>query len=111
MLPLALLTALALGSPAPDEGFATLPVGLYPGLSVDFTGTLRPGGRAVARAAILCCRADAEVLELPLAAALRLPPGTWVRVHGAIEPAQGGLRLRVTEAFPVPRPRDPYAYL
>jgi hypothetical protein len=111
LLPLALLAALALGSPAPDEGTATLPLGLYPGRGVDFTGSLRPGGRTVERAVILCCRADAEILELPLAAALRLPPGTWIRVRGTIESLQGGLALRVTEALQVSPPRDPYAYL
>jgi hypothetical protein len=111
LLPAALLAALALGSPPPGAATATLPVGLYPGLAVDFTGTVRPGGRAVGRAAMLCCRADAQLLILPLAVRLPTAAGSWVRVRGTIEGSGGTLRLGNVQAEPVAAPHDPFVYL
>ena len=111
LLPLALLAALTFGSPPPGERAATLPLGLYPGAALDFTGRVGPGGRSVRRAAILCCRADAHVLEVPLEVPLALPAGRWVRVTGTMESTPAGLRLGRIRAAAVAPPRDPFAYL
>jgi hypothetical protein len=110
-IPLGLLAALVLGSPPPTEGPALLPLGLYPGRTVDFTGRLSPDGRAVGRAAMLCCRADARLLSLPLDRRLHMAPATWVRVRGRIRSGPAGLYLGDVRAAPVPPPRDPFAYL
>jgi len=111
LLPATLIVALALGSPPPGAATATLPVGLYPGLAVDFTGTVRPGGRAVGRAAMLCCRADAQLLILPLAVRLRVRDGSWVRVRGTIQGRAETLRLEDVRAEAVAAPADPFVYL
>ena len=111
LLPAGLLLALANGSPLPPEAPATLPLGLYPGRAVDFTGVLRPGGRALARAAILCCRADAQWLELPLSRRSAAAPGTWLRARGRIEAATDGLRLEAEHLERVAAPADPFVYL
>ena len=111
LLPLALLAALALGSPPPGEAVATLPLGLYPGALIDFTGTIRAGRRAVARAAIVCCRADAHLLVLPLDTGLPWQPGTWVRVRGRIRAGPDSLHAADVRAQRVPPPRDPFVYL
>ncbi len=111
LLPLALLSALALGSPPPGETVATLPLGLYPGALIDFTGTIRAGRQAVGRAAIVCCRADARLIVLPLDIGLPWRPGTWVRVRGRIRAGPDGLQATGVSAERVPQPRDPFAYL
>ena len=111
MVPLLLGGALLTGSPPPPEGAATLPLGLYAGRDVDFTGTVRAGGGAVARAAMLCCRADAEVLTLPLARPVAVPAGTWVRVRGRMQTVHGVLRLGAARVERVAAPADPFAYL
>jgi hypothetical protein len=111
-LPALLFAALVLGSPAPDgDGPATLPAGLYPGRAVRFTGRLAPGGRDVGRAAMLCCRADAQMLRLALDRRIARPAGTWVEVAGHVIAAPAGLTLHLEHARQVAPPADPFVYL
>jgi len=113
--PAMLLGALAFGSPPPHEMAATIPVDLYPGRSLAFTGRIaaQPAGTAttLVRFAILCCRADAQQLSLTLDRRLSFARGSWVDVHGTVIAAHRGLVLRVDSARIVAVPSDPYLYL
>jgi hypothetical protein len=113
--PAMLLGALAFGSPQPRDSVATIPVDLYPGRSLAFTGRIaaEPVGRptTLVRFAILCCRADAQALSLELDRRLTFARGAWVDVHGTVVAAQRGLVLRVDSARIVAAPSDPYLYL
>jgi len=111
VVPAALIVALAAGSPAPPETTSTLPLGLYPGATLDFTGIVGGHGTRVGRAAIVCCRADARLLAVSLSRPLREPDGVWVRVRGTMKSTPGGLRLDVRVAAAIPAPIDPFVYM
>jgi hypothetical protein len=111
-LPAVLFAALLFGSPAPDgDGPASLPAGLYAGRAVRFVGRLEPGGRDVARAAMLCCRADAQTLRLSLDRRIARPAGTWVEVAGHVIASPAGLTLHLEHARLVTPPADSFLYL
>ncbi len=111
VLPAMLLIALIAGSPPPAERAATIPLGLYPGQHVDFIGRLSADRRAVVRAAILCCRADAQTLALGLDRAAPFAPGTWLEVRGVAFNAANTPRVRIAELHAIQAPPDPFLYL
>jgi hypothetical protein len=110
VLPAALALALAFGSPEPAQRAATSPLGLYPGARVEFLGQLHASGLEIARATILCCRADAQVLGFRLAARASLPDGSWAVATGVVQRRSDGLVLDAQTVRRVPPPKDPFAY-
>lgn len=76
------------------------------------------GGPYLVRMVLNCCAADAQPVKLALTGNVPpvLQPDTWLQVTGAYTPREtkdpvNGRPvpyLRVTEAKPVPTPRDPY---
>jgi hypothetical protein len=111
LVPAVLIASLIAGSPLPTQTATTLPLGLYPGASLDFTGIVGNRGTRVSRATIVCCRADATMLSVSLAQPLRLPDGVWVHVRGTMKATRTGLRLAVASASFIRAPVDPYAYM
>jgi len=112
--PAMVLSALILGSPPPPDSTATVPVDLYPGRSVAFTGRIAPSDSStttLVRSAILCCRADAQQLSLTLDRGLAAKPGAWVDVRGVAVARNRNLVLRVDHIRIVTPPEDPYLYL
>jgi len=112
--PAIILVALVLGSPPPPDSAATIPVDLYPGRRVTFTGrVVRSDSSAtvLVRSAILCCRADAQQLSLRLDRPLHAKPGTWWYVCGTAVASNSRLVVRVDSARRVTPPSDPYLYL
>jgi hypothetical protein len=111
LIPACLAIALVAGSPPPAESTATVPLDLYPGRTIDFIGTLSSERRSVTRAAILCCRADAQVLALQLDQRVPLQAGAWVDVHGIAVDRDGRTLLHLESAHRIPAPADPFVYL
>jgi len=116
LLPAALGLALIAGSPPPSATTATLPLGLYPGEAVAFVGRVAEsqGARSpttLERAAILCCRADAQVLSLPLDVRLSFPAHAWISARGVISLRDGRMVLHADRIDAVAAPADPYVYL
>jgi hypothetical protein len=116
LVPAALGLALIAGSPPPSAATATLPIGLYPGQSFAFVGRIAQARDArspttLERAAILCCRADAQVLSLPLDRRLAIPTHAWISARGVISLRDGRMVLHADRADPVAAPADPYVYL
>jgi|ERR1700688_64385 len=112
--PAMVLSALVLGSPPPLDSTATVPVDLYPGRAVAFTGRIARSDSStttLVRSAILCCRADAQQLSLTLDRRLAAKPGTWVDVRGVALARNRSLVLRVDSIRVVTPPEDPYVYL
>lgn len=112
--PAMVLSALVLGSPPPLDSTSTVPVDLYPGRSVAFTGRIARSNSStttLVRSAILCCRADAQQLSLTLERRLDAKPGTWVDVRGVALARNRRLVLRVDHIRVVTPPEDPYVYL
>ncbi|GAB2863443.1 TIGR03943 family protein [Streptomyces deserti] len=83
-----------------------------------FVALDRSGAPYLVRMALNCCAADAQPVKIALTGAIPpvLQPDTWLEVTGtytprrATDPVNNGPipYLRVTEARPVPTPRDPY---
>ena len=111
VIPLGLFAALIAGSQPPSDRAATVPLGLYPGQRIDFVGRLSPDRRSVARAAIMCCRADAQTLALRLDRAAPFAPGAWVDARGTAVVSETQLMLRVDSIAAVMTPADPFMYL
>jgi uncharacterized protein DUF1980 len=112
--PAMVLSALVLGSPPPLDSTATVPVDLYPGRSVAFTGRIARSDSStttLVRSALLCCRADAQQLSLTLDRRLAAKPGMWVDVRGVAVARNRSLVLRVDSIRVVTPPEDPYLYL
>jgi hypothetical protein len=112
--PAMVLSALVLGSPPPLDSTATVPVDLYPGRSVAFTGRIARSDSSTTtliRSAILCCRADAQQLSLTLDRRLDAKPGMWVDVRGVALARNRRLVLRIDHIRVVTPPEDPYVYL
>ncbi|MGW6911563.1 TIGR03943 family putative permease subunit [Streptomyces sp. NPDC054940] len=91
------------------------------GRRVQLTGFLaldRDGTPYLVRMALNCCAADAQPVKVALTGQVPpvLQPDTWLRVIGtytsrrAEDPVNGGPIpfIEVTEAKPVPAPKDPY---
>jgi putative membrane protein len=76
------------------------------------------GAPYLVRMSLNCCAADAQPVKLALTGDIPpvLQPDTWLRVTGTYTPKQTRdpvnhrpiPYVRVTEAVPVPAPRDPY---
>jgi hypothetical protein len=111
LIPACLAIAIVAGSPPPAESTASVPIDLFPGRTIDFIGTLTAERRSVTRAAILCCRADAQILALRLDRRLSLPAGAWVNVRGTAFERDGKMLLRLELARRVSAPTDPFVYL
>ncbi len=112
--PAVVLAALVLGSPPPRETAASIPVDLYPGRAVAFTGRVARSdatSTTLVRPAILCCRADAQQLSLTLDRRLSAEPGSWLRVRGTAFVRDGRAILKLERAATVRPPQDPYLYL
>ncbi len=112
LAPAALGIALIAGSPPPAESAATIPLDLYPSRAVSFVGYVaknRPD--TLVRSAILCCRADAQMLSITLDRRLASRAGAWISVRGVAISRDGTLLLRADAVRPVERPADPYLYL
>ncbi len=116
LVPAALLLALIAGSPPPNQALATIPVGLYPGEAFAFTGraaaTRDPQApTTLLRAAILCCRADAQMLAVTLDRHVAAPANAWISARGVVSLQGGQFVLRATSVAAAPAPLDPYLYL
>jgi hypothetical protein len=111
LVPGCLAIAMIAGSPPPAESAATVPLDLYPGRTIEFIGTLASDRQSVTRAAILCCRADAQVLALQLDRRVPLPAGAWVAVRGTAFELNARTLLHLESARRVPTPTDPFTYL
>jgi hypothetical protein len=116
LVPAALLVALIAGSPAPADSVATVPLGLYPGELLAFTGRIaasrdRRSTTTLLRPAILCCRADAQMLALTLDRRLSSPPNAWATVRGVVSLRNGRIVLLANDVRPVSAPADQYLYL
>ncbi|GAA4694043.1 TIGR03943 family protein [Pseudonocardia yuanmonensis] len=101
---------------AGSDGGATLA-----GRTVTLTGFAVPGGEAprLARIAISCCAADARPQTVRLvggAGPAHVPPDTWLRVRGVLQPGSASSATRwvpavqVASVEVVPVPVDPYEY-
>lgn len=86
----------------------------YLGAAADVTGFLtnRDGAWRLSRYLITCCAVDAQLVQLSLRAEnIELPgAGTWVRVRGKIENAEGMPQVFVESVESVPEPASPYLY-
>jgi hypothetical protein len=114
LAPSVVLAALVFGSPSPPDSTATIPLDLYPGRRVEFTGRVAQSDASsttLVRAAILCCRADARMLSLRLDRHVGAAQGSWVDVRGTVASAERGPALRVERLLHVSPPADPYLYL
>ena len=116
LVPAALLLALVAGSPPPSEAVATVPIGLYPGEPFAFTGRVAAARdprspTRLLRAAILCCRADAQMFAVTLERHVAAPANAWIAARGAMSLQDGRLILRTSAVAAAPEPKDPYFYL
>jgi hypothetical protein len=114
-LAIAMLAALALGSPQPKLAAAetTLTEG-YVGEAAHFTGVAYADGATantrLVRFAITCCRIDARAIALPLDRRINVPDGTWIGANGILASRDGTLILRASEWHAVAAPRDQFVY-
>jgi hypothetical protein len=114
-LGVAMLAALALGSPQPHMTAeeTTLADG-YAGERATFTGLAYaepvPARTRLVRFAITCCRIDAHAIALPLDRRIRVRDGTWIAARGILAARDGTLVLRASEWHAITAPADPFVY-
>jgi hypothetical protein len=113
LVPAGMLAALIAGSPVPGPGIAAATLDdLYPGEAIAFSGLAKTTGDRITlvRYAITCCRADATAVALSTDLRMRVPPGTWLAIHGTIARDGATTYARTAEWRRILAPADPYLY-